>query len=189
MTGAELATELEALLASNPRLSKWRTGNYLFSSRYGIGTLRKTKLVRQATIIKVRAFIANPPAEAFKRPSTGSRGRTPCSAEANERRKASIRRSVSRKARALIAGDESILTTGGRVNQTVATAMVAIRATMEAERRATDPIEQALLKIRRSRRIVYRASVHGGPPDRFYVSGKGRETIGIPELLKMAEAA
>jgi hypothetical protein len=89
----------------------------------------------------------------------------------------------------LIAGDESILTTGGRVNQTVATAMVAIRATMEAERRATDPIEQALLKIRRSRRIVYRASVHGGPPDRFYVSGKGRETIGIPELLKMAEAA
>ena len=186
MTGAELAAELDALVARDPRISKWRTGQLLFNSRYGIGTLRKTKLVRQSTIIKVREFIANPSPETYKRPCVGG-SRGTISSGANERRKAAIRRSISRKARALLAGDETVRTAGGKINQSISAAMVAIRATQEAEHRAHDPVEQALTKVRRTR-ICYRASVHGGPHNRFFISGRGRETISERELLEMAEA-
>jgi hypothetical protein len=188
MTGVELAAELEVLLLANPHISKWRTGKLLFNSRQGIKVLKRSRTVQQATIIKVREFIANPPDDVFKRPCGGNNGRV-ATTDAKERRKAGIRKSISRKAIALLAGDQSVLTTGGKVSHAVAAAMVAIQNTQETERRAADPVEQALLKLRRSRRIVYRASVHGGPDDRFYVSGKGKETVDVPELLKMAEAA
>jgi hypothetical protein len=180
MTGVELAAELEVLLLANPHISKWRTGKLLFNSRQGIKVLKRSRTVQQATIIKVREFIANPPDDVFKRPCGGNNGRVATTG---------IRKSISRKAIALLAGDQSVLTTGGKVSHAVAAAMVAIQNTQETERRAADPVEQALLKLRRSRRIVYRASVHGGPDDRFYVSGKGKETVDVPELLKMAEAA
>lgn len=53
-------------------------------------------------------------------------------------------------------------------------------------KRQKDPVEQAMTKLRQHRRIVFRASVHGGPSNRFFIDGMGSETIDERTLLNMA---
>ena len=48
----------------------------------------------------------------------------------------------------------------------------AIDATLLELERQKCPVEQAALALRRRGRIVYRLSVHGGPRDTFFCSGK-----------------
>lgn len=62
MCGADLAAEIDAFLASDrgKGLSQHRIGWHLFKSPSGIGKLRNRKWITDATVARVRAFIADP---------------------------------------------------------------------------------------------------------------------------------
>lgn len=55
-----------------------------------------------------------------------------------------------------------------------------------AAARLADPVELALLNLRRRGRIAYRMTVHGGPADLFFVAGFGRD-LDADRLLELAE--
>lgn len=181
MTGAELASEIDDLLLRRPDLSKWRIGMLLQSSRHGVEYLRTVKRPRQGTIIKVRELIANPPSGAFKRPSVPPPRHKHSN---NHKALAALRRSNRERAEDRMA--RGLGATGPGVPTCVRLAQLALERQQDEERRRKDPVEQALLVLRRQRRIIYRASVVGGPHDRFYISGNGRETISVSDVIKLA---
>lgn len=183
MTGNDLADALEEMLRKRPDIARTKVGMILRGKRNGIDDFRNAKKPKAVTVAKVLAFIADPPSDAKHIRRTPVR--QPCS----ERRRAGIRKAITRKAKALLQGDPSALTSGGRINAAVGAAVIRLQVMQAAQERMNDPIEQALRKLRSSRRIVYRASVYGGPHNRFYISGRGRQTISERELMQIAERA
>lgn len=184
MTGAELADALEDLFKRRPDVSRGKSGHILRGRRDLIGDLRKYKFPKPETVKKILDFIANPPPESLYIPKEQRRRPRP-NPEAGQRRAAAMRRTIARKAAALLDGDTSVLTSNGRASAAISAAAIAIRQQRAAQSRLDDPIEQALLKVRK-KRIVFRASVYGGAHNRFYISGRGRETISEDELLQLA---
>lgn len=177
MTGADLAAKLDAFLAANPHISKWRVGMYVHGGRHGVRNLRLTANPRPSTIAKVKAVIENPPEELHKRHGGGRR--PGCQPSPNAI--AGLKRSNRQRA---IARMEAGLPLGG--GQGTKLTQMALEKLAATQRRYDDPLEQALMKLRRDRRVVYRASIYGGPHDRFYISGKGRETVSADEIMAMA---
>lgn len=180
MTGPQLADALERLLKQRPDIARTKLGHILRNKSNAIDDIRKWDNPKPATVAKVLAFIANPPAEACYIPMDKRRRPGPAR---NQRRIAAIRRSTTNRAMARI---EKGLSAESASDACTRFAQREIEARILENKRLDDPIEQALLKVRKTR-IVYRASVHGGPHDRFYISGKGRETISEKELLKLAQ--
>lgn len=104
----------------------------------------------------------------------------------NARRSAAIKRSIERKAIALLDGDNSGLTTGGQVNQCVAAAAKAILGRREAEARRSDPVERAKLVLQRAHYApVCSMAIYDGDPDLFIVGS--RKNITRDELIAWAE--
>jgi hypothetical protein len=183
MTGAELADAVERFLDTRPDLSRAKSAVFL-RGRRTFRELRGIARVKPETSEKAEAFIADPPAAcAYIKPEDRKpRTNNPM---AGLRRVAGIRRRITEQARAVL--DSGVILTG-KGNSAIWGAINDIQAQREAQHRATDPTEQALLKLRRQRYIVYRASVRGGPHNRFYISSRGGETISETQLLKMARA-
>jgi hypothetical protein len=104
------------------------------------------------------------------------------SAEGTQRRIASIRRAITSRAMERI---KQGLSAESANDAPTRFAQRELEQQLQDTARQLDPIEQALTKVRRTR-IVFRASVYGGPHNRFYISGRDRETISEQELLKLA---
>lgn len=185
MTGPELADALGRFLAERPEISRHKVGLFLRGRSGFLKEIRKAKNPKPETVARIMGLISNPPPEVFLLPPDQRRKPGPREGH-GERVRAGIRRSITRKAKALLSGDNSVKTTGGRVNASILAAAINIQVMEAAQARLEDPIEQALLKVRK-RRVIYRASVHGGPHNRFYIGGKGRETISERELLELAK--
>jgi hypothetical protein len=185
ITGAYLADQIEAMLKRRPDVSPSKLGYLLRGRRSGINDLRAIENPKPETVTRVLDIIANPPPEVLylTRDQYKPRKYNP---EANQRRCAAIRRSVSAMARERNAKG---LSAASASTAAVRLAQQAIEDLQKEQARLADPIEQAMTKLRRARRVVYRASVHGGPHNRFYISGMGTKTISERELLKMARAA
>jgi hypothetical protein len=105
---------------------------------------------------------------------------------ASARRGAAIRRSIEKRALALVDGDDSVRSAGGQVNQVMAAAVLAIRERRAAGARHIDPVERAKLVLQRHNyKPVVSMAIHGGPTDCFQVGS--RLNVTQDELLAMAE--
>lgn len=178
-TGAELAAEIDALLERRPDISKVRVGLLLRCKRNGVEDLRIRNIVHKATVAKVRALIADPPAEVLKRPNIGYRP-SRCARKAVDRRSAAIRTAAVKQAEARI---QAGLSSGKAASIQVRLAQRDLERQRAERDRLACPVEQALLKIRRRGRVVFRASVHGGPHDRFIM---GARRLTEAEILQLA---
>jgi hypothetical protein len=136
---------------------------------------------RPETVAKILAFIADPPAESLYILPENKKKPGP-SAEGTQRRIASIRRAITSRAMERI---KQGLSAESANDAPTRFAQRELEQQLQDTARQLDPIEQALTKVRRTR-IVFRASVYGGPHNRFYISGRDRETISEQELLKLA---
>lgn len=193
VTGANLADEIEALLTRRPDLSRVRTARAAYKWSGGIEQLRKVEYPMPRTIERIRALVANPPAECIKKPMgaprTGRRYRQtytprPRIVDASGHRiAAGVRRSKLLRAQARI--DAGL--PAGKAGQAMKLTQMALEAQHRETARLACPIEQAKTLLRRRGRVVFSASVYGGPKDRFIISGRGSETISTDELLAMAK--
>jgi hypothetical protein len=186
-TGAELAAELDALIAEHG-LSKTKVSVHLFKAKGGIEVIRRRRTVKPVTIDRVRSLLADPPLGALRR-ERKARGVLPPPALTKaehqqyhrrprqngskfERTAATARKGATSEAKALLERDPDA--THGR-NGVVTGALNALKAQQAAEERQADPLEQAKLALQRKGRTVYASSVVGGPNNRFVVSGLGTE--------------
>ena len=185
ITGAELAEEIEALIRRVPGLARRRIGPLVYGTPSGINKLRQKGRVTQVVVDRVRALIANPPPEAFSPPPKARKQKPErlSTAERGWRIAAGMKKANRIKAEARIAAGLDARNAGAALRIT----QRAIERTMEQRARAHDPIEQAKTLIRRSGRVVYSMSVHGGPSDKFIISGRGSEPIDTEELLQLAQ--
>lgn len=193
VTGAELAAEIDAFL-ERTGMGRGRFSNLVFDCGTGLNKLRDVGRPRAETVAKVRAFLANPPPSAL---ASGSAGRrvsdraplgdrryaanreppTDLAAEPVARRKHvrrcdAIRRGIVRAAEERI---DAGLPASAASSANIRTAQRAIEEVRREQARVEDPVEQAKVVLRRRGRVVYAASVAGGPADRFVVSGMGCE--------------
>lgn len=103
---------------------------------------------------------------------------------ANHRRAAATRQAARTRAQAMI--DAGKLSVPKDRDLALRTAHRELLAKQEREQRESCPIEQAKLRLQRRGRVVYSASVVGGPKDRFVVSGVGA-SLTREELLAAAD--
>lgn len=196
-TGAELAAEIDELMERRPDISRHRFGKCINGCSNGIGDVRKRLYPRAATVKKVRDLIANPPPECLKqkhpRAGTGTarrRGKIQDTHDLEmrrQRRYAAIRRAANATAKDRI---ERGLDANSARQATVKFAQQAMEERMRDEARLADPIEQALLALRRDRHIIYRASVKNGPHNHFIIRRRsGDQEIDEQQLLQMAKHA
>lgn len=205
ITGAMLAAELDALIVRIPALGKKRIGQILYNSSNGVEQIRRKVKPTTATIEKVRAFVANPPAEAFKpepivkvpsrrrspaRPSV-QRGiaraqheqalRDRATDQVNARRAQAVRRAQAEKARAML---DAGSTPGAHDPVSLKMAFRSLSATREQQEREVDPVEQAKTLLRRRYTPVCSMAVYGGPADRFVVGM--RKDLTLDQMLGLA---
>lgn len=181
VTGADLAAELDALLARRPELSKSKIGLLLRNKRNGIEEIRSAIKPLPSTVAKVRAFIAAPPAEALLLTSEElSRINSDSARRGVDKRCATIRRDAVSQARRILDGDTSI-----KRNAVISAAVRDLKAQRQNEARLADPVERAKLKLQRAGyRPVVCATIIGGPEGLFVV---GRRRVTKDELLRLAE--
>jgi hypothetical protein len=179
MTGLELAAALERMLEQRPDVSRSKISLLLRGRRGGFQEIRAIKQVKPETIRKAMALIANPPAEALLIPMDQRKRPGP---RPGDCRAAAVRRSMTTRAMNRIAKG---LSAESARSAALRFAQREIEARQRDDARLTDPVEMALLTLRKTR-VVYRASVKGGSHDRFYIAGKGRETINENELIELA---
>lgn len=188
ITGAQLAAEIDRLLASNRGIAKRRVGKLLYGTPNGVEQIRRKGWITQKVVERVRDLCANPPPEVFTPPhkvrpkNPKPKRRRLSTAERGWRISAGIKRANRLKALARIEAGLDARKAGAALMLTQRT----IEAMMEQEARGRDPVEQAKTLLRRSGRVVYSMSVHGGPKDKFIISGRGSEPIGTEELLELA---
>lgn len=179
-TGADLAREIDALLAARPDVIKARFSQAMNGHRNAIEQLRRVKFPLPTTVALVRGLIANPPLEALRQPALAARRSpgnlaTPLPIDGRhgaERHQALVRQRVTRQAEARIAAG---LAAAGAASAVVRFAQQALEVRHAETARLADPFEQAKVKLQRRGRVVYSMAVHGGRPDRFFVSGLGRD--------------
>lgn len=156
-------------------------------SKRPISSTPKQKSVREATH---RTPSQNVRSAAPREPAPHSPARAqsswPCEKidRASARQRAAVRRRIEREATALLDGDNSARSTGGRVNSVVAAAMIELRYRRAAEARAACPIEQAKLILRRRFAPVCSMAVYGGDADLFIIGR--RKDVTRDELLELA---
>lgn len=217
VTGPALADEINAFLESTG-MSPTRFGQLAMrGTPSAVRRLRDQARVTPAIAARVRDFITNPPPGAFleaaatgkaQRSKPQRRGpRTPApgngapvpiagrmvASNHGARVAAGIRRSATRQAEAILDGRDApgARLQTGQITSTVYAAIAQIEAGRAAAARAADPIEQAKLALRRRGRVVFAASVTGGPADRYLVGGMV-DDAGKPKQLtdrELIEAA
>lgn len=199
ISGADLAAEIDAYLARSG-MAKSRFGWLVFGRPSGLESMRSTKRPAPATIRKVRAFIANPPADALSRPVNPSRPKRARAASSVDIKvngdgaeraridRANRKASDAVRQRNRAAALERInagLSSGKAPNVHLRITQRELEREIDEKRRAECPIEQAKTKIRRATRLpVFAAEVSGGPKGKIYV---GRKLMSERELLKYAE--
>jgi hypothetical protein len=212
-TGDELANRLAAW-CDRHGLSRTRVGKHLFG-RPGSEHLRGTQ-PKRPKVERIEALLASPPLPEWSKAEPkgspqGSRRAEYCQLPGacvaphkgrcsrcqpyqrrspdltSELQRAAARRSIGRQAQAILDGDKSARSTGGRIAQSVRAAMNLIEERRGAEARAADPIEQAKLALRKRGRVVFDASVDGGRKGRFFVSGQTDPVTGKRKQLTPQE--
>jgi len=188
ITGAALAAEVDELIARE-KLSITAVGLHLFANRSGIQHLRRSN-PRQATVDKVRAFLAAPPLDQLRpkiapAPAEAPQPpREPPAVTSQAAKSQVIRRGNTKQAERLIerqAAGETVRNVSPMVRATAS----AIKARRESEARQVDPIERAKLALQRKGNRVFAAEVSEGPSGTgyFYV---GQRRVSKAELLLMA---
>lgn len=201
-TGPQLADEIDAFLKTRPDVSRQRFGVAFSGSPDAVRTIRRRAYPRPQTVAKARALMADVPDECLKR-------ETPRISAARERgytlrprrgeqtledyqRKCHIRaqklaKNNRRKAEARIAAGLSSMSCSSvsiKITQRI------LEDTNAQLARYSDPVEQALTKLRRDRQIIFRASVIDGPHNQFVLRRRsGDEIISEDQLLQMAQRA
>jgi hypothetical protein len=151
--------------------------------------LKRRERPSDEIVERVRAAIADPPAELFqrrrqRRSNLESSGEFEKFRRANAKRSDTIRKRSHAKAMARIEqGLGPADVRGGGVH--VRIAQIAIEQRLEEERRRLDPVERAKTILRRRYAPVVGAEIVGGAAGMFVV---GRKLVNEREMLAMAEA-
>lgn len=186
ISGAELMAEVDAFIATNG-LSASRFSKLAFGRPSALREMRRTAVPIDSTIERARAFMANPPPEAFAPRRTGRpRGvsilpATDAQRVHRARIGGAVRRGINNRAQARIdAGLPPSLSSGANVKLAQETL---IRQQVEIDRLA-DPVEKAKTVLRKRFAPVVNAEVVDGPAGKYLV---GRKFVSKAELLAWAD--
>lgn len=200
VTPVQLKREIDAFCAEH-KIAPTRFGKDAMNDAAFVRNLPGKHSLKPKTVTRIRAFIA-----------AGPRRRAPL----GDRRYSENRRDPTKEPSFLAEADRAGAAkarTNAAVNRRVAdeaerrlngekfatAESPAVRAAKQQildcrdyERRQGEPVERAKLALQRKGRSVYSAAVHGGPKDRFHVSGErdgnGRlKELTPAELIALAE--
>lgn len=181
VTGHQLAAEIEdAACAAGVPVSAFARPLLGRHCLQRLASVRQSKRPRPETVRMIRAFIANPPAEALRdRAPLGDRR------FAVNRQQRAIRKSVRTQAECFLDGEGTGKTRGGAPNPAMLAVARQIQDKRAAEARQTDPVEQAKLALQKRYAPVCSMAVHGGDPALFMVGS--RRNLTRAELIELAD--